>query len=248
MATGEMTRVVHKTLHERVYEELVRLIANASLAPGTLLDEQSLADRLGVSRTPLRAAIARLVQEGLVVTSPYRGAFVRRFSAKEIDDLYEVRVALEQLAVRRAAERIGADQLAAVAAVVAECEAAFARGDVAAGNAADAEFHRLLVSAADNPALLEVIDGLRLRIAGLRAIVTADLPERRRGRREHGSNRRQIVQALRRRDGEAAARLMAEHIEPVRRSVLAHLAAGEGDGQSPEARPEAPHPSRGGSR
>jgi DNA-binding GntR family transcriptional regulator len=231
MAIGEVTRVVHKTMHERVYEELVRLIANATLAPGAPLDEQSLADRLGVSRTPLRAAIARLVQEGLVVTTPYRGAFVRRFSAKEIDGLYEIRTLLEQLAVRRAAERIDAAQLAALAGVVAECEAAFARGDVASVNAADAELHRLLVTTADNPALLEVLDSLRLRIAGLRAIVTADLPQRAATRRERGSNRRQIVQALRRRDGETAARLMAEHIEPVRRSVLAHVAAGERDGE-----------------
>jgi DNA-binding GntR family transcriptional regulator len=239
-----VSRVVHKTIHERVYEELVRLIADATLAPGTLLDEQDLSARLGVSRTPLRAAIARLVQEGLVVATPYRGAYVRQFSAKEIDGLYEIRTVLEQLAVRRAAQRITAEQLSALTETVAECDAAFARGDVAVGNAADAEFHRQLVTAADNPALLEVIDGLRLRIAGLRAIVTADLPERRAARRERGSNRKQIAQALRRRDGDAAARLIAEHIEPVRRSVLAHLAGQEHGEAASEAKAEAPRRSR----
>ena len=94
-----------------------------------------------------------------------------------------------------------------------------------------------------------VLENLLLRqqlAVALRAVVTADLPERRGARRERGSNCRQIVQALRRRDAEAAARLVAEHIEPVRRSVLAHLAAGEGDGQSLEARPVAPPPSANG--
>ena len=100
---GEQTNLElrHKTLHERVYEALLGLIGAGALAPGDQLDEQALAARLGVSRTPLRAAIARLAQEGLVVTLPYRGSFVRRFTVEEIDGLYEVRAALEGLAARR---------------------------------------------------------------------------------------------------------------------------------------------------
>ncbi|HET7769175.1 MAG TPA: GntR family transcriptional regulator, partial [Chloroflexota bacterium] len=77
--------VERKTLHERAYEALLQLIALGDLPPGAQLDEQTLAARLGISRTPIRAAIARLVQEGLVVNLPYRGAFVRRFTVEEID-------------------------------------------------------------------------------------------------------------------------------------------------------------------
>jgi DNA-binding GntR family transcriptional regulator len=79
MVIREVNRVQHKTLEERVYEELVRLIAGAALPPGAQLDEQELAAGLGVSRTPVRAALARLVHEGLVVTVPYRVMVVLRF-------------------------------------------------------------------------------------------------------------------------------------------------------------------------
>jgi DNA-binding GntR family transcriptional regulator len=222
---GQIARVEHKTLEERVYDELVRLIAAGVLAPGAPLEEHDLAERLGVSRTPLRAAIARLVQEGLVVTAPYRGASVRRFTAKEIDGLYEVRLALEQLAVRRAAERIDAELLAALEAVVAACERAREHGDPAALAAADAEFHRLIATAADNATLAGMLGSLDLRIRGLRHVALAD-SEVSRGdppRRPH--NRALVLAALRRHDGEAAARLIVEHIDAVRRTVVAHLAA-----------------------
>ncbi|MGH2353184.1 MAG: GntR family transcriptional regulator [Chloroflexota bacterium] len=212
MAIRDVTPVQHKTLEERVYEELVRLIADAALEPGAQLDEQELATGLGVSRTPLRAALARLVQEGLVVTVPYRGTFVRRFTAQEIEGLYEVRTNLEQLAVRRAAARIDAEQLAALEEAVATCEAAGARGDLAAHGAADAAFHRLIARAAANQVLLDMLDSLRLRVRGLRSVATANAPQRDWAAKQHASNRQRIVDALRRRDGEEAVRLMDEHL------------------------------------
>ncbi|MBI3972861.1 MAG: GntR family transcriptional regulator [Chloroflexi bacterium] len=246
MATREVTRVQHKTLEERVYEELVRLIVDAALEPGTQIDEQDLAARLGVSRTPLRAALARLVQEGLVVTVPYRGTFIRQFTAREIDELYELRTNLEQLALRWAAQRIDAKQLAALDEAVAECEVARAQGDLAALNAADAEFHRLIARAADNRLLLDMLDSLRLRVRGLRSIAIANAPPRDWG--ASPSNRRRIVDALRRRDGEAAAQLIDEHLQPVRQSVLAHLVnanhpdTAKGNGRSARYRPPRRYP------
>jgi DNA-binding GntR family transcriptional regulator len=225
MAIREVTPVQHKTLEERVYEELVRLIASAALEPGAQIDEQALAAGLGVSRTPVRAALTRLVYEGLVVTVPYRGTFVRRFTAKEIDDLYEVRTTLEQLAVRRAAQRIDGAQLAALEAAVAACAAAAARGDLVAHTAADAEFHRLIARAADNQILLDTLDTLRLRVRGLRSVAAANGSQGRPAppSAPHALNRTRIVEAIRRRDGAEAARLMDEHLQPVRRTVIEHL-------------------------
>lgn len=223
--TGETTgtlpepSVERKTLHERVYEALRRLVAAGALPPGTQLDEQSLAARLGTSRTPLRAAIARLAQEGLVINLPYRGAFVRRFTAEEIDGLYEVRAALEALAARKAAARITAAELDVVRAILDECHAALRAGDFAAYSAADARFHRALADASGNPTLLEVIEGLRLRVQLLRDLASSDPGLMERAPRE----RVQIVAALARRDGDAAARLLAAHIDSVRHVVLQQL-------------------------
>ncbi len=209
----------HKTLHERVYEALLGLIGAGALAPGDQLDEQALAARLGVSRTPLRAAIARLSQEGLVVTLPYRGSFVRRFTVEEIDGLYEVRAALEGLAARKAARRLTPAGLQTIGAILDECQVALDAGDVEAYGQADARFHRALAEAAGNPTLVETLDGLRLRIHRFRDLANREPGLRRRAARE----REQIVDALARRDAEAAGRLLEQHIDHVRRTVLHQL-------------------------
>jgi DNA-binding GntR family transcriptional regulator len=202
-----------------VYEAMLGLISAGTLAPGEQLDEQLLASRLGVSRTPLRAAIARLTQEGLVVNLPYRGAFVRRFSVEEIDGLYEVRAALEVLAARKAAARLTPDELETIAAILDECRSALAVGDVDAYGRADARFHRALAEASGNPTLVETLDGLRLRIQLFRDLANRDPDLRERAERE----RELIIDALARRDAGAAAHLIERHVNSIRETVLHQL-------------------------
>ena len=215
---GELA-IERKTLHQRVYEVLLRMVADGTLPPGTQLDEQSLSARRGISRTPLRGAIARLSQEGLVVNLPYRGAFVRRFSAEEIDGLFEVRAAIEALAARKAAERMTAAELDGVRAILDECHTALRDGDFAAYSAADARFHRALADASGNPTLVEMLESLRLRVQVLR-----DLANNEPGLRERTAEERvRILDALERRDGEAAARLLEDHIHSVRDTVVRQL-------------------------
>jgi DNA-binding GntR family transcriptional regulator len=209
----------HKTLHQRVYETLLGLIGEGTLAAGEQLDEQVLASRLGVSRTPLRAAIARLAQEGLVVNLPYRGAFVRQFTVEEIDGLYEVRGVLEGLAARKAAQRISAEELETIGAILDECQAALEAGEVEAYGQADARFHRALAEASGNPTLVETLDGLRLRIHRFRDLANRDPGLRERAERERES----IVDALARRDEGAAAHLLEQHINSIRQTVLHQL-------------------------
>jgi DNA-binding GntR family transcriptional regulator len=214
-----MNSLDHKTLHERVYEALLDLISDGRIAPGDQLDEQALSTRLGVSRTPLRAAIARLAQEGLVVNLPYRGAFVRQFTVEEIDGLYEVRASLEALAARRAAAHRTDAQLEVIRSLLDEAQNALDVGDIEAHSDADARFHRALAEASGNPTLVETLDGLRLRIQLFRHLANHEPGLRERASRE----REQIVAALEQRDASAAARLLKQHINSVRQTVLRQL-------------------------
>jgi DNA-binding GntR family transcriptional regulator len=221
----EATLIERKTLHQRGYETLLQLIASGDLPPGAQLDEQALSARLGISRTPIRAAIARLTQEGLVVNLPYRGAFVRQFTAEEIDGLFTARAVLEALAARTAAARLTDEQLAAIRSLLEECEAALDEGDLAAFGQADARFHRALADASGNVTLVEVLESLRLRVQVLR-----DLANNEPGLRERTAKERVwIMDALERRDGESAAHLLEAHINSVRETVLRQLTEQERD-------------------
>ena len=215
----DAARIERKTLHERVYETLLGLVANGTLAPGAALDEQTLSTSLGVSRTPVRAAVARLTQEGLVVNLPYRGAFVRRFTPDEIDGLYQVRSVLEGLAAREAAEHATEEALTTIRAILDECAAALEVGDIDGYGRADARFHRALADAAGNPTLVEMLESLRLRVQVLRDIANNEAGLRERAARE----RVEILDALERRDGAAAARLLEAHINSVRETVRRQL-------------------------
>lgn len=211
--------VERKTLHQRAYETLLQLIAAGTIAPGTQLDEQALASRLGISRTPLRAAIVRLTQEGLVVNIPYRGAYVRVFSPEEIQGLFQVRASLEALAARLATARLTEAHLTTIRAILDECQASLDANDLDAYGQADARFHRALADASGNSILVEMLESLRLRVQVLR-----DLANRAPDLRERTARERvQILDALEQRNGSAAARLLKAHIDTVCATVLSQV-------------------------
>jgi len=106
--TASMNRTL---LSERVFEEIQNSILNGDLAPGDPLPEIKLSEELGVSRTPVREAIGKLELEGLVRTIPNRGAMVVGISEKDIDDIFTIRMYVEGLAARWAAQYITEPQL-----------------------------------------------------------------------------------------------------------------------------------------
>src|SRR5438046_922384 len=108
ISIGSLEVVQPAALWERVLAGIRRAIVLGDLAPGTHLKEPLLAQRFGVSRLPVREAIARLEREGLVRVEPRRGAFVVGITDHGVADIYECRLLLESYAIRRAAERIDA--------------------------------------------------------------------------------------------------------------------------------------------
>lgn len=218
-----MVKLTHDTLNHRVYRQVRELVVAGDIAPGAQLEEQTLADRMGVSRTPLREAIAQLVTEGLVENRPYRGNFVRAFTARQVRDLYEVRKTLEGCAVRLAVPRLTAPHLATLRDILADVQRALDTGELTWYSTADRRFHNTLASYSENQTLIDCLERLGSQIQVVRTMANDDPATVRRTAFE----RPHILAALEARDAEAAARLMEGHIEGVCHAVVAQIEARE---------------------
>jgi DNA-binding GntR family transcriptional regulator len=201
-------KLENRTLWQRVHEHLREEILAGRLPAGSELQEVALARELGVSRGPIREALGRLAAEGLVSVRPRRGAVVRALSEEEFLWSYQVREALEVMAVRLAVPRLTADDVGRLQRLSDEMAAHADAGDVGAFFEANSAFHRTFFEVAQNPMLAEIyrqlcgqIDRYRLRSLELRG----DL---RRSIAEHKA----ILRAAKARDVERASHLVAEHI------------------------------------
>ena len=144
------------TLADRAYAVIQRAILDESFQPGTHLSVPALSKELGISRSPVREAILRLEQEGLVRTIPRRGAVVVGLTFAELLKLYEVREVLEGLAARLAAEKATEDQVAELKRQLEAHRQAVEAGDVDTHMAVDLEFHRQIFAAAANHYVAEM--------------------------------------------------------------------------------------------
>jgi DNA-binding GntR family transcriptional regulator len=220
-------RLENLTLWQRVYDHLREEILGGHLKPGAELAEVALSEQLGVSRGPLREAIGRLAAEGLVTVRPRRGAVVRSLSKEEFLELYEVREALETMAVRLAVPRLAADDFATLQGLIETMGKHAERGEVAEFFEANVAFHGHLFAASGNGKLLELYRQLlgqmgryRLRSLTLRGNLQRSVAE-------HAA----ILRAAKRGDVERAAHLMSEHVRVPQRRLKAlseeELAAAE---------------------
>jgi DNA-binding GntR family transcriptional regulator len=208
------------TVHDQVYRKLHRLIVSGGCGPGERLDERALAQALGVSRTPVREAVTRLVSDGLVEHRPYQGNFVRSFTAEQVAGLYDARRVLEVLAIREAVPRLTEEMLAAIRGALDRACSALAEGDMAGFGDADRTFHQLINECSGNETLVLLLQNLDAQIQIVRAVANCDprLVERTLIERDG------ILAALKDRDADRAAMLMAEHIDDVKRTVVDQLA------------------------
>jgi len=150
---------------EQVYREVKELILSGGLPGGELISEGEIAERMGLSRTPVREAFLRLEAEGWMRLYPKRGALVVAVAEGEAEHIVDARQLVETHAVRILADRPHAREVlvARLRANLEEQRQIAARGDVAAFSASDADFHRLIVDAAENPLLATFYSSLRER-------------------------------------------------------------------------------------
>jgi DNA-binding GntR family transcriptional regulator len=201
-------RLENLTLSQRAHAFLREEILSNRLPPGTELQELALSHQLGVSRGPIREALGRLAAEGLVTVRPRRGAVVHSLSSGEFLEAYQVREALEVLAVRLAVPRLGPDGLAQLQGLIDKMAARAASGHVTEFFEANSLFHETFVQLSGNEKLQEVyrrLIGQMHRYWRRSLVLRGDL-------RRSVSEHRAILRAARKGDAEKAAALMAEHI------------------------------------
>jgi DNA-binding GntR family transcriptional regulator len=201
---------------ERVASVLRDQIVDGARAPGSKLVERELAAEMAVSRIPVRDALRVLVAEGLVTPRPRTWAVVRTFTTSDIDELIEVRSALETLAFRLAAERGSADQLAELGGHLADERRAVKAGDAQRARRAAADFHETVIAMAANRLLSELFASTGSRIRWLLGQHTQHAAMA----AEHAA----LYHALVERDAERAATLAESHLVTSRRAVFEHRA------------------------
>ena len=206
-------------LRHRVQDALRELIIARTLPPGEHLVESALADRLDVSRGPVREALQALHSQGWVELRPSRGAFVHQPSAQEVDEVFAVRTALESEAAGLAAERIGPADLVALREICGWGREAVAAGDEAAVVSANSALHRRIAELSGNGLLSEYIGSLDQRVRWhYRPIVRDRGPD---SWDEHDL----LLAALEAHDCDEAARVMRWHTERTRDAYRAMSAA-----------------------
>lgn len=201
-----------RTAHEFVRETLRRLILNGSLAGGTRLYQVDVARRLRVSTTPVREAFRDLATDGLIELDAHRGATVRRIDGKDLQDIYDIRLLLEPEAMRRLTPGISSERLDHATGLIAAMDR---ERDPTRWALVNHSFHEHLIEAATSERMRAMIRSLQDSAAAyvIRALKShIDM-------RTHNDQHRQIVAALRDRDGARTAEEVAVHL----RDTLAGL-------------------------
>ncbi len=206
-------------LRDLVFTTLRQAILKGELQPGERLMEIQLAEKMGVSRTPIREAIRKLEKEGLVIMIPRKGAEVAGISEKMLKDVLEVRVTLEKLAFSLALEHIKPEDIEKLKAAEDEFATAVEKGTLIDMTNADEAFHFIIYEVADNEKLREMLNNLKENMYRYRLEYLKDQTYRESLELEHAG----IITALEEKDEGAGLRVVEKHIENQKKAVMEKL-------------------------
>jgi DNA-binding GntR family transcriptional regulator len=198
---------VRGTLGEQAYEAIREAIVSLELAPGDALVEDELAARLGISKTPVRQALAQLEHEGLVVRIPYKATYVAEIDPDGARDLIELRSVLEAVVTRSAIAHLDAEHLAGAEELLDAYDEATAAGRLAEAHELGERFHDLILGRGSNRYARVLLDSLTAQVRRLRAVGGVH-PER---AMQTGAEHRAILEAIRAGDPEAVERAVRRH-------------------------------------
>jgi DNA-binding GntR family transcriptional regulator len=209
----------HRTMTDVAYEQLKAAIVELRIPPGERLREAAIAQGLNVSKTPVREALARLEQDGLVELSSFKSAVVTQYTAQDLREIYELREIIEVATARSAAESMSDQGLADLGRIARECVRLNKQGGGPELVWLISEFDTVLFREVSNRRIRAILDNLAGHLTRI-GLLTAVLPGRNAASvREHA----RIYEAIERRDPEAAERFMREHIRSVRDDQLRAL-------------------------
>lgn len=206
-------------LRDVVFNTLRQAILTGELKPGERLMEIHLANKLGVSRTPIREAIRKLELEGLVTMIPRKGAEVAQITEKSMSDVLEVRRAMDALCTELACSRISQKEVDVLGAACDNFAAAAKTKDIRKCAQADVEFHDIIVRATGNMRLVQLINNLSEQMYRYRFEYLKDVSRYDNLIEEH----RVIYESIKRRDQEAARAAAELHIDNQARAIIRQL-------------------------
>ncbi len=196
----------HQTLREKILETIREAILKGSLKPGEKVAEPELAERFGISRTPIREAFRQLESEGYLTVIPRKGAVVASLSERDVEEFYAIKSVLEGYAARMAAASLTEKDVEKLEAINERLESLAREGDVKSFFRVHNDFHECFIRAAGNEKLLELISQLMLKFNRLR-MASLSLP----GRMEISvQEHRKIIEAFKNRDGARAESLVTK--------------------------------------
>lgn len=206
-------------LRDVVFNTLRKSILTGQLKPGERLMEVHLANRLGVSRTPIREAIRKLELEGLVIMIPRRGAEVARITEKSLSDVLEVRRALDVLSVELACDRISQEDIERLFEACREFEKATRGEDAAVTAQADVALHDIIVEATGNLRLKQLVNNLSEQMYRYRFMYISEETGHDKLIEEH----REIYESIVARDKERASSAARIHIDNQEKSIIRQI-------------------------
>jgi DNA-binding GntR family transcriptional regulator len=204
-------------LKEQAYERIKHRLLNNDYPPGSFLSERQLAGNLGMSKTPVKAALDRLESEGFIAVSPQQGIVVRELSIREIVEQYEIRAALETYILRTLAGRLAPEQISQVQANLQAQAQLRKSGDIARGVELDAAFHIQFAEFLGNQEILRVIVLLREK---MQRVVTQVFRLCRARIDTSYTEHAAIAAAVLDGDGTRAAELLLQHLELGKQMIL----------------------------
>lgn len=208
------------TLSDEVTENLRVAIRNGVLQSGARLVERDVAERLKVSRVPVREAIQRLVEEGLLIKIPHRGAFVYVPTRDEIEEISSLRAVLERFVAERVIHRWQPQYEEALHDIVREMRLAASHRDIQQVYAHDYQFHHTLWQIAEHSIMLEVLTGLRVRINRFLYEANDALPTEQ--IEMHVDSHDDLIEVLKSGDVERARRMFTQHVVGAKVRILAY--------------------------